>query len=628
MPAAVLSVGPMPEPVSRYQVPEAAFTSTPASFHNRSSALWVPLSSPREANGAAAAAIFARAAGASAMPLMPAGSACGPTMMKSLYMTSKRFTPKPSATNCSSDFLSCTNSTSASPFLARSMAWPVPLATTRTSMPVFFVNNGSRYSNSPESWVEVVDATTMKRSSASVGAAHNPTPRSAAPSPVRNIRLNMTSSLLPEWSASPQQFSLDEGRRLRRQGPRKELHRRPLFEQTAAMQEDDLIGKPPRLAEVVCGHDDLRAAQIDGGDDILDGARCRRVQIGRRLVEKEHLRRRRPGAGERQPLLFADRERARRAMGELGEAGVIEHFANPGAPQRPRDALEPEGVVDIGGRRAAQHDRVLEYHGLAPAIAGCTRSAPADGAGGRLQQPVAEAQQQALAGAVGSENDGARTAADRQRDAVDQPLADGLEGEVVKLQRQDRSRCHRRLPASPMAARGVAQDEGGAVDDQRQRDQDKAEAERQREIALAGLERDRRRHHARDMVDVAADDHHRADFGRSSAETGEHGRYQAEAAVPQQRPDGPARRGAERPQLLAVFDPQVLDHLAREGGDDRRDQHGLGDDHRQRREQQAEHAERPAARQQQVDDQPDNHRRQPHERAQQHGDRPPPREPE
>src|SRR5882724_8270930 len=443
MPAAVLSVGPMPEPVSRYQVPEAAFTSTPASFHNRSSALWVPLSSPREANGAAAAAIFARAAGASAMPLMPAGSACGPTMMKSLYMTSKRFTPKPSATNCSSDFLSCTNSTSASPFLARSMAWPVPLATTRTSMPVFFVNNGSRYSNSPESWVEVVDATTMKRSSASVGAAHSPTPRTAAPSPVRNIRLNMTSSLLPEWSASPQQFSLDEGRRLRRQGPRKELHRRPLFEQTAAMQEDDLIGKPPRLAEVVCGHDDLRAAQIDGGDDILDGARCRRVQIGRRLVEKEHLRRRRPGAGERQPLLFADGEGARRAMGEIGEAGVIEHFANPGAPQRPRDALEPEGVVDIGGRRAAQHDRVLEYHGLAPAIAGCTRSAPADGAGSRLQQPVAEAQQQALAGAVGSENDGARTAADRQRDAVDQPLADGLEGEVVELQRQDRSRAHR-----------------------------------------------------------------------------------------------------------------------------------------------------------------------------------------
>ena len=58
MPAAVLSVGPMPEPVSRYQVPLAAAASTPAACQSCSSALCVPLSSPREANGALAAAIF------------------------------------------------------------------------------------------------------------------------------------------------------------------------------------------------------------------------------------------------------------------------------------------------------------------------------------------------------------------------------------------------------------------------------------------------------------------------------------------------------------------------------------------------------------------------------------------
>ena len=42
----------MPEPVSRYQVPLAALASTPAACHSFCSALWVPLSSPREANGA------------------------------------------------------------------------------------------------------------------------------------------------------------------------------------------------------------------------------------------------------------------------------------------------------------------------------------------------------------------------------------------------------------------------------------------------------------------------------------------------------------------------------------------------------------------------------------------------
>ena len=83
----------MPEPVSRYQVPLAALASTPAACQSCSSALCVPLSSPREANGALAAAIFASAAVASVMPATPAGSLFGPTMTKSLYITSKRFTP-------------------------------------------------------------------------------------------------------------------------------------------------------------------------------------------------------------------------------------------------------------------------------------------------------------------------------------------------------------------------------------------------------------------------------------------------------------------------------------------------------------------------------------------------------
>ena len=132
----------MPEPVSRYQPPEAAPTSTPVAAQSPSSAWWVPLSSPREANGASAPAIFANAATASVMPVTPAGSAGGPTMTKSLYITSKRTTPCPSATNFSSADLACTSRTSPSPFAAFLIACPVPTATTRTSIPVFSVNLG------------------------------------------------------------------------------------------------------------------------------------------------------------------------------------------------------------------------------------------------------------------------------------------------------------------------------------------------------------------------------------------------------------------------------------------------------------------------------------------------------
>ena len=160
----------MPEPVSRYQVPLAALASTPAACHSFSSALCVPLSSPREAKGAPAAAIFCRAAVTSVMPATPAGSPLGPTMTKSLYMTSKRFTPWPSATNCSSSGLACTNSTSPSPLRAFLIAWPVPTATTRTSIPVLSWNSGSRWPNSPDCSVEVVDWTMMNLSSARDGA--------------------------------------------------------------------------------------------------------------------------------------------------------------------------------------------------------------------------------------------------------------------------------------------------------------------------------------------------------------------------------------------------------------------------------------------------------------------------
>jgi hypothetical protein len=81
------------------------------------------------------------------------------------------------------------------------------------------------------------------------------------------------------------------------------------------------------------------------------------------------------------------------------------------------------------------------------------------------------------------------------------------------------------------------------------------------------------------------------------------------------------RRRAHRAQLIAAVAQGVGDDLAGERGDDRQDQDGLGDDHRRRREENAERAERAAARQQQVDDQADHDRRQGEERVERQQDR-------
>ena len=104
-------------------------------------------------------------------------------------------------------------------------------------------------------------------------------------------------------------------------------------------------------------------------------------------------------------------------------------------------------------------------------------------------------------------------------------------------------------------------------------------------------------------------------------------RHQREALVPQQ--DQRAGATATRPamQLLAVIAHRVLDDLPRQRGDDRRDQHRLRDHHRRRREQDAHRAQRPGARQQQVDHQPDHHRRQRKQRVDQHQHHAAPAEP-
>ena len=158
----------MPEPSSRYQSPSGA---TPAASQSRSSAWCVPLSSPREAKTASTAAIACSATTASAPPAIPAGSSAGPTMTKSLYITSTRSTPKPSATKASSAGREWTKTMSASPRLPVSSAWPVPCATTRTSIPLIASNSGRMWPKRPEASVEVVEATVMKRSCAAAGAA-------------------------------------------------------------------------------------------------------------------------------------------------------------------------------------------------------------------------------------------------------------------------------------------------------------------------------------------------------------------------------------------------------------------------------------------------------------------------
>ena len=158
MAAAAFSAAPMPPPISRYQAPPGVI---PALCQRRFSFASVPLLSPRETNGACACAIARRAAPASCPPAMCAGSPAGPTRMKSFQAISRRLTPWRSAMNRSSASGSCTSTRSASPLAAVARAWPVPWATTWTSIPVSRVKIGRMWPRRPLFSTEVVEASTI-----------------------------------------------------------------------------------------------------------------------------------------------------------------------------------------------------------------------------------------------------------------------------------------------------------------------------------------------------------------------------------------------------------------------------------------------------------------------------------
>ena len=183
--------------------------------------------------------------------------------------------------------------------------------------------------------------------------------------------------------------------------------------------------------------------------------------------------------------------------------------------------------------------------------------------------------------------------------------------------RRSEQRCgvvRHRAPLASCAARRAQRDRG--VDSEDDRQQDQAEGERERQVALACLERDGGGDDAGDAVDVAADDHHRADLGEARPKAVSINVTTAQrscSSISSARVIGPAPiEPSWSPPSRRLSATSWRD----ERGDDRQNQDALGDDHRLRREQDAPQSERAAARQHQVDEQPDHDRRQAEQRVQ------------
>ena len=476
-----------------------------------------------------------------------------------------------------------------------SSAWPVPCATTRTSMPDLLREDRQEIAE---------EAGLLGRGGRGDGDELAPAPRGATararwPRPARMRATGRHGPLLACWchqSRSPARKARASGvcgvveersRRAPARGAGRGGGRAPSSARRRA------------CAEVVRGHHDGHAVGGRSRHHRLDRPWSRPgSSAARRLVEEEHLGLQRPGARHGEPLLLAAREaaapgarRARRAR-----SARAPHRARAPRSRAGRWPRSAQRVDEVGERRTAQQHRPLEHHGVR--------------AGARARdRPSRRVRRSARSGR-------GRAAASRLLPAPFGPST------TVRRPRPDGSSMPSMSVAAPRGEAQVLEPErqGGALHALSPRASvphaptPKAPALSASVIAsrmMPSAERQRRGRRgsspARSPSSWCACAPAMLPPTMMTAPTSALARpkpasiagQQAEAAVPEQRRDGAQPRRAERAELLLVLRPEILDHLARQRDDDRAGPArvcamiiAVG------REQQAERAERAGARQQ------------------------------
>src|SRR5262245_14373123 len=201
------------------------------------------------------------------------------------------------------------------------------------------------------------------------------------------------------------------------------------------MQEHDLAGEAPRLAEIVGRHHHLDPAPTNVAYYLLDRLGCGRSESRGPLVEQKNLRPLGERAREREPLLLAAGELSRRPAAEPGKADDSGELGDAGRALRARYAGGRKRITDVAGGAAAEHRRALEYDGAMRRLGGLAASPGHASAHGR-NQAHDQAEQRGLACAVRSDQHGGRAGREGEGDAVQDGHAAGGEADLLEHDRQ------------------------------------------------------------------------------------------------------------------------------------------------------------------------------------------------
>ena len=212
------------------------------------------------------------------------------------------------------------------------------------------------------------------------------------------------------WSAEEQVVA--------RTGPH-QLVRGSLRHGLTTVDDDDAVGDPFRLIEVVGGQHDRHPVGREVGDDLADQLTTLEVDTRRRFVEEGDVRSADQGQREREALLLTSREPAERRTGPVVEADPPQELSGLDRP------VEEPGVLAQDLRRPdTRRDAARLQHQADPASESpvVTDGVEAQDGGGSVHRtPVAleVLDGRRLAGAVRAEDDRHVVAMRRERQAVD-----------------------------------------------------------------------------------------------------------------------------------------------------------------------------------------------------------------
>ncbi len=138
-----------------------------------------------------------------------------------------------------------------------------------------------------------------------------------------------------------------------------------MFDRTAAIERENILGKARDLAEIVRDEDHLRSGLGDCSDQRFDRLRRAWIEIGGGLVEEQEFRLAHPGSRQSKALLLAARKLAGWIVCTIDQTDPVEGVTRARADDRGAQARSRKSELHIYRDARPHQGGPLEHKGAA-----------------------------------------------------------------------------------------------------------------------------------------------------------------------------------------------------------------------------------------------------------------------